>query len=56
MSKRILSSEQAQLTFAKMLKSAGIEGRPFKFKKKIFGPKLSFWGRSFLEPVILNES
>ena len=45
LSKRIQSSEQAQPTFAKMPKSAGIEGGPFKIKKIFFGPKLFFWGR-----------
>ena len=45
LSKRIQSSEQAQLTFAKMPKSAGIEGGPFEIKRNFFGPKLFFWGR-----------
>ena len=42
LSKRVQSSEQAQLTFAKMPKSAGIEGGPFEIKKNFFGQKVLF--------------
>ena len=58
LSKRIQSSEQAQLTFAKMPKSAGIEGGPFEIKKKFFGPKLFFGGREhflYLVPTLNFE-
>ena len=45
LSKRIQSSEQAQLAFAKMSKGAGLEGGTLWNRKKYFGPKLFLGGR-----------
>ena len=50
------SSEQAQLTFKDLPKSAGMEGGPFEVKKNFFWPKVTFWGREHFLSLVSTQN